>query len=156
MNIMQMNSLLNMNNSMNSIKTLNSVDVKAQGQKGILETEIARDKENGVDTSFKEGQVAKIDERRSAISDAVTGICEKVTEEVKKSNEAADSQSEVNELKTDDMNDGTQKSPYISAADEDEEDFELELLGKKVGVSKNDSDNVRVKTAKEKKVDLSV
>ena len=131
MNLFQMNSLLNMSKSIENIKTLNSVDVKMQGQKGVLETEIKHDKENGVDTSAKEQQLEGINNKHNSIQQSIIGIADDINKESEKVNEAGQTETDEMKIKEETEND------KVCLADDAVDNFELELNGKKVNTTKN-------------------
>lgn len=90
MNLTQMNSLLSLSKSFSDIQTYQSANVRQEGAKGVLEMEIAQDKSRGVDTSSKEKQLEKINERQDLLKDAMFNTMDSVNEEIKNSAAAAE------------------------------------------------------------------
>ena len=83
MNLMQMNSLLSINSSMNKISAMQSVNTKITAMKNTMEMEIKTDKQRGVDTSKKEEQLEKLTERQAATEEMFNQELADVNDQVK-------------------------------------------------------------------------
>ena len=83
MDLMQMNSLLSINSSMNKMSAMHSANTKVTAIKNTMEMEIKTDKQRGVDTSKKEEQLEKLTERQTAAEEMLSQEMADVNDQVK-------------------------------------------------------------------------
>lgn len=79
-----MQNYISMGNSLNAVKTQNSIRIKLKGETRILKSEIKLDQARGVDTTKKREKLSALSTKIDKITSEISESLNKVDEEVKK------------------------------------------------------------------------